>query len=63
MPLISASGCRDRQISVSSRSAWSINQVPGCPGLQRENPVSEGAGEANTFILSVYFITQTTQTS
>jgi hypothetical protein len=27
--------------SLGSRIAWSTEQVPGQPGLQRENPVSE----------------------
>ena len=40
-PLIQHSGGRGRQISVSSRPAWSTELVPGqAPKLQR-NPVAE----------------------
>lgn len=36
IPLISASGGRGKQISVSSKQAWSTEQVPGQPGPHKE---------------------------
>jgi hypothetical protein len=35
------SGGKDRQISVSSRSTWSTEQVPGQPGTIQRNLVSK----------------------